>query len=105
VAPVITFGAIVLAGIGTYLCRALFIVAMARRRFPPLALQALEHVAPAVLGALVVTMLTGVDGQLMLGLPEAAGLLTAVVVAWRTRNHVYTLIAAMLVLWLLPLAL
>ena len=96
-------GAIVLAGIGTYLCRALFIVAMARRRFPPLALRALEHVAPAVLGALVVSMLTSAEGEVMLGPAEAAGLLTAVFVAWRTRNHVYTLIAAMLVVWLLPL--
>ena len=97
-----TLGAILLAGAGTYLCRALFIIAMARRRFPPLALRALEHVAPAVLGALVVSMLTTLEGEVLLGVPETAGLLTAVLVAWRTRNHVYTLVAAMLVLWLMP---
>lgn len=96
-------GAMVIAGVGTYLCRSLFIIAMARRRFPPLALRALEHVAPAVLGALVVSMLTTLDGEVLVGPPEVAGLLTAVVVAWRTKNHVYTLFAAMCVLWLVPL--
>jgi branched-subunit amino acid transport protein len=93
--------AMVLAGIGTYAMRAVFILAMAKRRFPPLALRALEHVAPAVLGSLVVSMLMSSASALSFGLAEAAGLLTAVIVAWRTRNHVYTLVAAMGVLWML----
>ena len=91
--------AILIAGLGTYCSRALFIVAMAQRRFPPLALRALEHVAPAVLGALVVSMLFGSGGEDSVGVPEIAGLATAVLVAWRTRNHVFTLLAAMSVLW------
>jgi branched-subunit amino acid transport protein len=99
-AQVITLSAILLAGLGSYLCRALFIVAMARRRFPPLALRALEHVGPAVLGALVVSMLTSLEGEVMIGVAEAAGLITAILVAWKTRSHIYTLFAAMLVLWL-----
>ncbi|MFT6771004.1 MAG: branched-subunit amino acid transport protein, partial [Congregibacter sp.] len=52
------FLAIVLAGLGTYLSRAIFIVVLADRSFPPLALRALEYVAPAVMGALIVSMLT-----------------------------------------------
>ena len=93
--------AIALAGLGTYLTRAVFIIAMAQRRFPPLVLRALEHVAPAVLGSLVVSMLMSSASALSFGVAEAAGLLTAVLVAWRTRNHVHTLIAAMGVLWAL----
>lgn len=96
----IAFTAIVLAGVGSYLCRAVFIVAMANRRFPPIALRALEHVAPAVLGALVVSMLTTLEGEVMIGVAEASGLIITILVAWKTRNHIYTLFAAMLVLWL-----
>lgn len=93
--------AIVLAGIGIYLSRAIFIVALARRRFPPLAMRTLDYVAPAVLGALVVSMLTTAEGVVEIGIPELGGLITAVLVAWRTRSHIYTLFAAMVVLWLL----
>lgn len=98
-----TLLAIALAGVGTYLTRAVFIIALAKARFPPLALRALSHVAPAVLGALVVSLLLDERGMLSAGAPELLGLLTAALIAWRTRNHVYTLIAAMSVLWLLSL--
>ncbi|WP_439106701.1 AzlD domain-containing protein [Congregibacter sp.] len=93
------FFAIVLAGIGTYLSRAIFIVALADRRFPPLALRALEYVAPAVMGALIVSMLTSTDGEVLIGAPEIAGLACAAVVAWKTRNHTYTLLTGMVVFW------
>jgi branched-subunit amino acid transport protein len=95
-----TLGAILLAGAGTYLGRAVFIIALARVRFGPVALRLLSQVAPAVLGALVVSFLTGSDGRLLVGVAEFLGLITAGLVAWRTRNHVTTLAAAMLVLWL-----
>ncbi|MDP5053228.1 MAG: AzlD domain-containing protein [Congregibacter sp.] len=93
------FLAIMLAGLGTYLSRALFIVALAERRFPPLALRALEYVAPAVMGALIVSMLTTSEGEVMLGSPELAGLTCAAAVAYKTRNHIYTLLTGMLVFW------
>ena len=96
------FVAILLAGLGTYLSRAIFILALAERRFPPLALRALEYVAPAVLGALVVSMLTTADGQVHMGTAELAGLACAAVVAWKSRNHILTLVAAMAVFWLAP---
>lgn len=91
--------AIVLAGIGTYLSRALFIVALSNQRFPPLALRCLEYVAPAVMGALIVSMLTTADGEVNLAGAELAGLLAAAFIAWRTRNHIYTIIVAMVVFW------
>ena len=94
-----TFLAIVLAGIGTYASRALFIVALANQRFPPLALKALEYVAPAVMGALIVSMLSTPAGDVLIGAAELSGLSAAALVAWKTRNHIYTLVAAMAVFW------
>jgi branched-subunit amino acid transport protein len=94
--------AIVLAGLGSYLSRAVFIVALAEQRFPPLAMRALEYVAPAVMGALIVSMLTTADGQVQIGAGEFAGLLCAALVAWKSRNHILTLLAAMAVFWLTP---
>ena len=92
--------AIILTGLGTYASRAIFIVALANQRFPPLALRALEYVAPAVMGALIVSMLTTADGDVQIGAAELVGLLTAAVVAWKTRNHIYTIILAMSLYWL-----
>ncbi|MEL7046168.1 MAG: AzlD domain-containing protein [Pseudomonadota bacterium] len=93
--------AILVTGLGTYLSRAIFIVALAQRRFPPLALRALEYVAPAVMGALIITMLTSPRGEVLIGAPELFGLVVAAVVARTTRNHVLTLFAAMGAFWLL----
>ena len=62
--------AIVLTGIGSYAMRAFFIFALARYAFPPLMLRALEYVAPTVMAALVISMLTTPEGELAAGLPE-----------------------------------
>lgn len=91
--------AIIAVGVGTYWMRALFVLALAGREFPRLALRTLEYVAPAVFGALVVSMLTSPDGSVQIGLPEAAGLASAAVVAARTRNQIYGLLVAMAVFW------
>jgi len=94
--------AIFLTGLGTYLFRALFIVALSGRRFPPVLLRALEYVAPAVMAALVVSMLVGAKAQpVPVSAAQLGGLGCAVLVAWKTRNHVVTLCAAMAVFWLL----
>jgi len=95
-----TFIAIVLTGIGTYLSRAVFILALAQRRFPPLAMRALEYVAPAVMGALIVTMLTTPQGEVLIGIPETVGLSSAALVAHRTRNHILSLAAALASFWI-----
>ncbi len=91
--------AIVLAGVGTYLMRGIFILALAEKQFPPLVLRTLEYVSPAVMGALIVSMLTASDGSVQLGAPELGGLATAALVASRTRNHIYALVTAMTVYW------
>jgi len=97
------FLAIVLAGVGTYAMRAVFIVALSKQKFPPMALRALEYVAPAVMGALVMSMLITPEGQVVLGAPELGGLAAAALVAAKTRNHIYALVVAMSVFWLLGL--
>jgi branched-subunit amino acid transport protein len=76
---------------------------LAKRRIPPNLLAAMEFVGPAVFGALIATMLITPDGKVAAGLSEAAGLAAAGVVAWRSRNHIYTLIAGMSTFWLFRL--
>lgn len=93
--------AIVLTGIGSYTMRAFFIFALSRYRFPPQFLRALEYVAPAVMAALVISMLTTPEGKLAAGAPEGAGLISAALVARITANHILSLTAGMLSFWLL----
>ena len=92
--------AIVAAGLGTYFSRASFILVMANRQIPPNVLLALQYVAPSVLGALIMTMLLGPEGDTTVGLAEIAALAVAGAVAWKTKHAIYTLIAGMLVYWL-----
>ncbi len=90
-----TLIAIVLVGLGTYTCRAVFILAFANRKIPEFLLSSLQFVAPATLSALVVTLLIDKDGTLVIGLPEVVSLISASVIAYITRNHVYTLVVGM----------
>ena len=79
--------AILLTGAGSYAMRAFFIFALARYAFPPILLRALEYVAPTVMAALVISMLTTPEGVLAAGLPELLGLLCAAFAAKTTGNH------------------
>jgi len=97
------FAAIVVVGIGTYISRALFIVSLSGRKIPDGVLVALQFVAPAVLAALVVALLTDSSGQLDVGLPELLGLVVGAAAAYMTRSHIWTLIAGMGVFWLVDL--
>lgn len=90
----------VVAGIGTYLSRAGFIVVLARRRIPDSVVVSLQFVAPAVLGSLVVALLITEDGQVAIGWAEIAALTVGGVVAHRTRNHIFTLVAGMGMFWI-----
>lgn len=94
------FVAIVITGVGTYLMRGGFILLLAQRQFPPLALRTLAYVSPAVMGALVMSMLTAADGSIQIGWSEFAGLATAASIAATTRNHILTLTCGLLVFWL-----
>lgn len=93
--------AIVAVGLGTYLSRAVFILALANRRIPDPVLVALQYVAPAVLSALVVALLINEDGSVAIGVAELSAFAVGAAVAFRTRNHIFTLIAGMGTFWLI----
>ena len=65
--------AIILTGVGSYTLRAFFIFALSRYTFPPFLLKALEYVAPTVMAALVISMLTTPEGALDAGIPRPRG--------------------------------
>lgn len=95
------FLATVIVGVGTYLSRSIFILALARRRIPDSVLVALQFVAPAVLGALIVALLIDESGAVAVGVPEVAALAVGALVTYKTRNHILTLVLGMSVFWLL----
>ena len=91
------FWGIVLAGIGAYTMRASFVLMLSSVSFPDRVIRILDHVGPAVMAALVVTTLSGSEGQLEAGPIE---LLTLVVMAgvtlWR-KDLLIGLLAALVV--------
>lgn len=91
--------AVLAVGLSTYAARAVFILALANREIPDGLLRSLQYVAPAVLSALIVALLIDADGNVALGAPEAAGLVFGGAVAYKTRNHILTLIVGMTVFW------
>lgn len=97
----ITFLATVAAGVGTYLSRSVFILALARKRIPDGMRVSLEFVAPAVLGALVVTLLIDDSGSVAIGVPEVGALAVGGAITYKTRNHILTLVVGMITYWLL----
>ena len=78
------FWSIVLAGIGAYIMRASFVLLLSNVTFPDPVIRILDHVGPAVMAALVVTTLTGSEGQLEAGPIEFLTLaVMAGVTLWR----------------------
>jgi branched-subunit amino acid transport protein len=92
-----------IAGLATYVIRLSFILFIGRRRIPTLLLRALRFVPPAILTAIVFPEVIMPGGHLDLSLGNARLLsgLFAVVVAWRTRNVLLTILFGMLALWAL----
>ena len=93
----------ILAGLATYATRLSFFVVFGRRGVPDSLARPLRYIPPAVFSAIVFPELFMPGGQLDLSLGNLrliAGLLAALV-AWRTRNIVLTILAGMLVLWIL----
>ncbi len=87
----------------TYAIRLVFIALEGRLALPELVRRGLRYVPPAVLSAIIFPELFRPAGSLDLSLGNVrllAGLLAAVV-AWRTRNVLWTLAAGMAALWLL----
>lgn len=92
--------AMVVVGLGTYASRSVFILALANRRIPDHVLVVLQFVAPAVLSALVIALLITDEGSVAIGIPELSAFAVGGATAYKTRNHIYTLIAGMTVFWI-----
>ena len=92
--------AIAIVGLGTYFSRSAFIISLAERRIPDPILVSLQFVAPAVLSALVIALLIDDAGNVAIGVPEFSAFVIGAGVAYKTRNHIFTLIAGMTVYWL-----
>ncbi len=91
------------AGIVTFALRLSFIVLLGRVEMPAYLVKALRFVPAAVLTAVVIPLLFYEDGSLEVSLGNErllAGLVAALI-AWRTRNVLYTLGGGMATLWVL----
>ncbi len=90
-------------GIITYGIRLSMIVLLEKVEIPTRLKQALRFVPPAVLSAIIFPELLQPGGRLDVSLGNErlmAGLL-AMVVAWRTKNVLWTIIVGMAALWFL----
>jgi branched-subunit amino acid transport protein len=91
-----TWTAIVLAGIGTFLMRASFLLAAHKMAEVPEGVRrVLRQIPPAALAALVVPAFLRPDGELGVWQPELAAGALAAVVCWRTRSTIATLVVGM----------
>jgi branched-subunit amino acid transport protein len=96
---------IVVIGAGTFSLRISMIAALGRvRRTPPALERVLRFIRPAVLAALVAPAVVLLNGQPTFIAPFnprlVAGLI-AILVAWKTRNVLATIVGGMSVLWIL----
>jgi len=96
---------LLLGGLLTFGMRFIFIYLLGRFDVPEMMRRALRFVPPAVLSAIVVPELVIQSGQMNLSLMNfrlLAGAV-AVLVAWRTKNTLLTILGGMVVLVLLEL--
>lgn len=96
---------IITAGLLTYATRLSFILLFGRIEMPAWLNQALRYVPPAVLTAIVFPELLLQDGSLYLspGNDRLVAGAIAILVAWRTKNVLLTILAGMLALWILQM--
>ncbi len=96
-------GTILIMGMVTYAIRLSMFVLYGRLQLPEWLMRALNYVPAAVLTAIIAPELFLPGGTLDLSLSNLrliAGLV-AILVAWRTRNVLLTVVAGMGTLWLL----
>jgi branched-subunit amino acid transport protein len=94
--------AIVLAGVGTFLMRASFLLAAHKlAEVPESAQRVLRQIPPAALAALVFPAFLRPEGELDLWSPELAAGIVATMVCFRTRSITATLIVGMTVVFVL----
>lgn len=92
---------IVLAGMGTYLFRASFVVLLARvEKIPARVEEGLRMIPPAVLGAIVAQGLLLDDGALRSPSTWHVAAIVAGLVAWRTRSVLWCIATGMSMLWI-----
>ncbi|HEX4206177.1 MAG TPA: AzlD domain-containing protein [Ktedonobacteraceae bacterium] len=102
----ITWLMILAIGVITYAIRLSFIVFFGKMEIPPRLLSILRFVPIAVLSAIILPQLFLPNNTITASLANPrwiAGIL-AVLVAWRTRNVLLTIVVGMLVLWIVQIA-
>ena len=92
---------VAITAIGTYAMRGGLILLLADRTLPDPVERALRYVGPAVLAALTVSLAMGGEGGTSLDVPETIAIAAACLVAWRTKNLLWTLLAGMTTLLVL----
>jgi branched-subunit amino acid transport protein len=100
----ITWLTIIGMGLITYAIRLSPILLLERFELSPAVRQALKFVPVAVLSAIILPELVLPGGEVGLSLANGrlwAGI-AAILVAWRTKNVLWTIAVGMIVLWLLP---
>lgn len=96
--------AILAIGFGTFVLRVSFIELAGRMRLPTRVSRALRFLPAAVLSAIILpAVLKLPDGSLDYapGNPKIIAALAATVIAWRTKNAVFTILGGMAIFWLL----
>jgi branched-subunit amino acid transport protein len=90
---------LLLAGMAaaTIATRIPLLVALSRRKLPTGIERALRYVPPAVLAAIIVPMALLREGELHVGLDNAAlgASMLAAVISWRTKNLLLTIVLGM----------
>ena len=91
------------AGLITYATRLSFILLFERIEIPAWLRRALRFVPAAVLSAIVLPELVFQDGSLAVtpANPRLLAGIVAILVAWRTKNILLTLVSGMVTLWIL----
>lgn len=97
------FAVILLAGIGTYAARSVFILGVGDTELSPQVERSLRFVGPAVLAALAASLLTSPDGvaAFVSDIPTLGGSLVAGATAWRFRRFDLSFVAAAAVFFIL----
>lgn len=98
-----TWLAVIAAGLLTYATRLSPIISYGRFEMPNTVERGLRFVPVAVLTAIFLPELVYLQQDLMISYrnPRFIAGLLAIVVAWRTKNVMYTILIGMLALWLL----
>lgn len=96
------WGVMVIGGLATFAIRATFILLVGQREIPGVLRRALHFIPPAVLTAIILPELILPAGELNLSPanPNLLAGIAAVLVAWRTRSVLLTILVGMVVFWL-----